>query len=451
MIDHSFSGREKEVVNLLLQGRGNKQIALELGIANRTVEFHLSNIYAKLGVNTRAEAILKLTSARLRESTGGLWVDSTVADSGGLTDNGFHAIARRLSLKKPPIVPQEYIAIGILMAVILAVIIIIPRFAPQDPAQAPAPPSGISTGAGTETALPAVQVPTSIPAATAVPPHTVNGHTAAIEWMYADSSHILFHVRITGGGEDIPFGDARFFDRIGGFDLFDEYGRMVNTSGGSGPAIDPAIHQFEFVPVTLLKGDRFKGQFAFDLNNAPDYASIRARFRFDVDLPIQPDVRFYPKHTATANGLEILLDSVTVTPDFTQIYVCFPTPSFADWQIGSQTALRLDGREANPTAFRLLFDSGLGGDRSAGSEPYWVPPIKQGRCIRSIFPMGSENPDSLTLTIPQLEKTDPEILVRNDFSTNYPGLTAKEAYYTYLEEQGNIYKGPWIFNIELER
>ncbi|PKN94783.1 MAG: hypothetical protein CVU44_02960 [Chloroflexi bacterium HGW-Chloroflexi-6] len=43
-----FSEREKDVAKLLLQGKANKKIALELGISGRTVEFHLSNIYAKL-------------------------------------------------------------------------------------------------------------------------------------------------------------------------------------------------------------------------------------------------------------------------------------------------------------------------------------------------------------------------------------------------------------------
>ena len=47
-----FSERENDVIKLLLQGKSNKQIALDLGISTRTVEFHLSNIYAKLGVSS---------------------------------------------------------------------------------------------------------------------------------------------------------------------------------------------------------------------------------------------------------------------------------------------------------------------------------------------------------------------------------------------------------------
>jgi LuxR family maltose regulon positive regulatory protein len=52
--------REQEVVELLLQGKSNKQIALILGISDHTVEFHLKNLYAKLQVRSRTEAIIKL-------------------------------------------------------------------------------------------------------------------------------------------------------------------------------------------------------------------------------------------------------------------------------------------------------------------------------------------------------------------------------------------------------
>ena len=58
--DVQLSKREKEVLQLVLQGKSNKQIALALDISVRTVEFHLKNIYAKFQVNSRIELILKL-------------------------------------------------------------------------------------------------------------------------------------------------------------------------------------------------------------------------------------------------------------------------------------------------------------------------------------------------------------------------------------------------------
>ena len=63
--DLGFGKREAEVVRLLMQGKSNAQIAYELGISVRTVEYHLGKVYAKLGVASRTEAILKLSKAGL--------------------------------------------------------------------------------------------------------------------------------------------------------------------------------------------------------------------------------------------------------------------------------------------------------------------------------------------------------------------------------------------------
>lgn len=60
---NQLSEREKEVVKLLLQGKSNKLIALSLGISDRTVEFHLKNVYTKFQVSSRIELILKLGNA----------------------------------------------------------------------------------------------------------------------------------------------------------------------------------------------------------------------------------------------------------------------------------------------------------------------------------------------------------------------------------------------------
>jgi two-component system nitrate/nitrite response regulator NarL len=48
---------ELAVLEALARGLVNKQIALELGIAQQTVKFHLTNVYRKLGVSNRTEAI----------------------------------------------------------------------------------------------------------------------------------------------------------------------------------------------------------------------------------------------------------------------------------------------------------------------------------------------------------------------------------------------------------
>jgi DNA-binding CsgD family transcriptional regulator len=48
--------REREILQLVLIGRTNKAIAAEFRIAEKTVEFHLNNIYAKIGAQTRLMA-----------------------------------------------------------------------------------------------------------------------------------------------------------------------------------------------------------------------------------------------------------------------------------------------------------------------------------------------------------------------------------------------------------
>jgi len=56
LLTHNLTEREIEVLALLAQGLGNKEIAAQLHITTNTVKRHLKSIYAKLDVNTRAAA-----------------------------------------------------------------------------------------------------------------------------------------------------------------------------------------------------------------------------------------------------------------------------------------------------------------------------------------------------------------------------------------------------------
>jgi DNA-binding NarL/FixJ family response regulator len=52
-----LSDREAEVLNALVRGRSNKEIAIALGISENTVKVHTTRVFEKLGVADRLEAV----------------------------------------------------------------------------------------------------------------------------------------------------------------------------------------------------------------------------------------------------------------------------------------------------------------------------------------------------------------------------------------------------------
>ena len=118
--NNQFSEREKEVTELLMQGKSNKQIAMALGISASTVEYHLKNVYKKLQVNSRTEAVL-----RLGKSVGGNVTSelgkSTVEMKGKNADNGIQPISTwRISVNKLfAIIGGGILAIAMIVVLIL--------------------------------------------------------------------------------------------------------------------------------------------------------------------------------------------------------------------------------------------------------------------------------------------------------------------------------------------
>jgi DNA-binding NarL/FixJ family response regulator len=51
----ALSGREREIAELVAEGKTNKAIAAELFLSEKTVESHLSRVFSKLGVSSRAQ------------------------------------------------------------------------------------------------------------------------------------------------------------------------------------------------------------------------------------------------------------------------------------------------------------------------------------------------------------------------------------------------------------
>jgi DNA-binding NarL/FixJ family response regulator len=57
--DHRLSAREIEVLQLLADGHGYKTAAHSLSVSVDTIRFHVRNIYEKLHVHSKSEAVLK--------------------------------------------------------------------------------------------------------------------------------------------------------------------------------------------------------------------------------------------------------------------------------------------------------------------------------------------------------------------------------------------------------
>ena len=56
--DFQLTDRELQVLVLLAEGLTNQQSALKLSISQSTLKYHMTNIYRKLGVQTRSEALV---------------------------------------------------------------------------------------------------------------------------------------------------------------------------------------------------------------------------------------------------------------------------------------------------------------------------------------------------------------------------------------------------------
>ncbi len=63
----SFSRKENEIIELLTQGFTYKMIADKLCVTPSAVNFHIQNIYVKLNVNSKSEALQKLKEMELRQ------------------------------------------------------------------------------------------------------------------------------------------------------------------------------------------------------------------------------------------------------------------------------------------------------------------------------------------------------------------------------------------------
>ncbi len=115
-----FSKRERDVIELLLQGKSNKQIAFLLHTTPRTIEYHLTNIYSKLGIGSRSEAIILLT--KFYSTT------QVIPEDNGLRESTIvppvdirHNKNARIFTGRQPMGSKKYIFVGIGLVAFLTI------------------------------------------------------------------------------------------------------------------------------------------------------------------------------------------------------------------------------------------------------------------------------------------------------------------------------------------
>ena len=60
---HSLTRREREVMEMVVEGKANKVIAIDLGLSQRTVEVHRANVMEKMRTKTLADLVRMVSRA----------------------------------------------------------------------------------------------------------------------------------------------------------------------------------------------------------------------------------------------------------------------------------------------------------------------------------------------------------------------------------------------------
>ncbi len=105
LIREGLSNRESEVAELVTQGLSNKEVASRLFVTEKTVKFHLTNIYKKMNVKSRAQLIVWcLPNMSFVERSGD---SATSQNSNHGSHNGGHNSGPAKAAEPPQIIPGQ--------------------------------------------------------------------------------------------------------------------------------------------------------------------------------------------------------------------------------------------------------------------------------------------------------------------------------------------------------
>lgn len=289
--------------------------------------------------------------------------------------------------------------------------------------------------------------------------------TATLNWAYADVNQFLFELTIAGA-EGIMMPSVMLTDQAG--NIFSQ-AQTHFTQDESGAL----IVSLSFYPQTynldtgVVDTEYFQTQYGdFPPPTLDLFLSLQisemVSFNFEFTVDLFGALQFEPNIVQSANGIDMTLQSVKITPSKTDATVCFNLPTSADWQpeaslsLGDQTGMLLGwGMTQRPSVddvarcFNLSFNAFYGGQ-----------------------------PATLTLTVDRLRISEPETreyweAVRDallEYGIEIEVVMEGGVYYNLLSqpedmtdmevatlmqqvrlEQRETTEGPWIFSLELSQ
>ncbi len=421
-----FSEREKDVMDLLLQGMSNKQIAHSLGVSTRTVEFHLSNIYLKLGVKSRSEAILIFTQNNFRpgqQMEGAGLRETTVAGQPDAVDNGEKSnLPRRSAMQKKFFI---FIAASLLTGMLIFPFISSNLWGKDStpfemvpvPETETVPPSSSDSPPLTE-AEPEQASPGDDPYVFA---RTVASTEVRlyVTWYYIDASRMHLDLAVCNYliAEDIH--PIRLIDPEK-ISLYQTDGspialsRQVNFGGGGGggePPAETTLCSNESFDYSLPEGASVTSPQATYLLDIPVGGTIltesgenktipAATFHLDVEPTYSGPLTFTTQQTALIEDKTVTFKGLELNPGSAAVFLCVLDPQGAQWL----------------PAVNLLYQGNIISSHSGGLVEDSGQDPNEGMCYRLDytypfrFEAGDEPQKDVAVLVTNLTKDQPERL-----------------------------------------
>jgi len=372
--DSQFSEREKEVIGLLLQGKSNKQIALSLGISASTIEYHLKNVYKKLQVNSRTEAVLRLGKS-IGNDTSGKLGKSIVEINGEPTDNG----GKSISTRRIPMNKMFYIIGGGLLTTTLVVVLWLTNIPAQNAEVMPTAQASVTPMAVTpitvssSTPLHTEQLPTNWQEATYTNTLDSSDVTLVLKWFYIDSTRMSMEFSVSGF--PIPDGyapiriikDVSLHTPNGGL-INPDYDNIGGGGGGSGGdsntnGVKNIFNDIVFFPIK--NGELITSQeesYIFDVivggvpvydgeGNVADETLPSTTFHFEAKPSFVGSLTFVTEKAANIGDKVVTLKGAEINPAFSVITFCVFSPDKQQWI--PNVSLLYKGVVFNPSGFAV--------------------------------------------------------------------------------------------------